>query len=76
MTVTTPSKNAISQAIKIVCPGITKKRLFHLIQVPVCRRASARYWEECYNILPWHRRSESEKEAAISEANRLIAANP
>lgn len=71
----TPSKNAISQAILALAPSITKRALFKLIRVPSCRTASARYWEQAYNILPWEKRSEAEKQAALDAArSALIAA--
>ncbi len=68
------SKNSLAQAIKRLSPGITRRALFALIRVPGCRLASARYWEESYNILPWNRRTESEQTAALSAAQDLLAA--
>ena len=68
------SKNSLAQAIKRLSPGITRKALFALIKVPACRQASARYWEESYNILPWNNRKESEQTAALESAKALLAA--
>lgn len=68
------SKNALSQALKIVKPEITQTELFFLIDVPKCFTTVTRYWLGTYNPKPWENRSEEERAAALEEARRLISA--
>jgi hypothetical protein len=70
---TTPSKNAIAQAIKIQFPGVAAKQFFKILETPKTRMSTARYWEESYNILPWSKRTEAEREAALAAAEAAIA---
>jgi hypothetical protein len=67
-----PSKNAISQALRIVNPDLTKTKLLNLIGVPPTMTTSMRYWYGKYDILPWEKRSGDEQTAAIRVAKELI----
>jgi hypothetical protein len=67
-----PSKNVLSQAIKIVKPDITKAELFKLIEVPACFTTTTRYWLGTYDIKPWEERSNEERSAALQTAKKLI----
>lgn len=66
-----PSKNAISQALKIINPAITKTELFTALNVPDTMTTTLRYWKGTYNILPWEERSEEEQNAALDAARKL-----
>lgn len=67
----TASKNATAQALKRLNPNLNKREFFTRMNIPMCQLSTARYWEECYNILPWHQRTEAEKEAALKAAGKL-----
>ena len=67
-----PSKNAISQALRIVNPDITKLELLNLLGVPPTMTTSMRYWYGKYDALPWEKRSGDERTAAIRAAMNLI----
>ena len=66
------SKNALSQALKIVCPNITKGELLDLLDVPPTMTTSMRYWYGKYDIMPWEKRSAEEQQLAIQAAKELI----
>jgi hypothetical protein len=70
---TTPSKNAIAQAIKVQFPGVTAKQFFKILETPKTRLSTARYWEESYNIRPWAKRTPAERVAALAAAEAAIA---
>lgn len=70
---TKPSKNALSQALKIVMPNITKAELFKLIEVPGCFTTTTRYWLRTYDIKPWEERSNGERRAALQMAKELVS---
>ncbi|HWB86339.1 MAG TPA: hypothetical protein VG675_19515 [Bryobacteraceae bacterium] len=67
-----PSKNALSQALRILNPHITKGELLNLLGVPPTMTTSMRYWYGKYDILPWEKRSGDEQTAAIRAAKELI----
>jgi hypothetical protein len=68
-----PSKNALSQALKIVKPDITKAELFKLIDVPACFTTTTRYWLGTYGNKPWDERSADERTVALEKAKELIS---
>lgn len=67
-----PSKNAISQALKIVNPNITKEQLFVALNVPDTMTTTLRYWKGTYNILPWENRTQEERDAALEAAKQQL----
>ena len=68
-----PSKNALSQALKLVKPDITKTELFKLLEVPACFTTVTRYWLGTYSNKPWETRSEEERTAALERAKELVS---
>jgi len=70
------SKNAISQALRLVKPNITKEELFRLIEVPACFTTTTRYWLHSYSNKPWAQRSEEERTAALQRARELVSNLP
>jgi hypothetical protein len=68
-----PSKNALSQALKILKPEITKAELFNLIDVPTCFTTTTRYWLGTYGNKPWEQRSDEERTAALQRAKELVS---
>jgi len=66
------SKNALSQALRILMPEIKKPELFGLIGVSASLATSARYWRE-YNVKCWEERSAEERTAALEKAKELIS---
>ncbi len=74
MSIVKPSKNALSQALKIVKPDITKEELFTLIDVPACFTTVTRYWLGTYSNKPWEQRSDEERTIALDKAKELIFA--
>lgn len=68
-----PSKNAVAQAVRLVCPTITRNRMFALLKLPHTRLTHGRYWEHTYNIRPWAQRSEDEQQAALVAARAVLA---
>ncbi len=68
------SKNALSHALKIVKPDITKSELFKLIGVPCCFTTTTRYWLGTYDNKPWDERSDEERRAALQMARELVSA--
>lgn len=67
------SKNALSQALKVVKPDITKAELFRLIDVPTCFTTTTRYWLGTYGNKPWEERGDEERKAALQAAKELIS---
>jgi len=70
---TKTSKSALSQALEIVKPDITKPELFKLIEVPTCFTTVTRYWLGTYTNKPWEQRSDEERNAALETAKKLIS---
>ena len=70
---TTASCNAVCQAVKILCPGITRKAHREICGYPYCPTATNRYWRETYNILPWKSRTIEERNNALRDAAVWIA---
>lgn len=67
-----PTKNAISQAIKIIKPDIKRKEFFKVLKTPDCLTSSLRYWQEKYNIKSWDKRKEKEKQEALRVAKKML----
>lgn len=68
-----PSKNALSQALKIVKPDITKAELFDLLEVPACFTTVTRYWLGTYGNKPWAERSNEDRKVALERAKELVS---
>lgn len=67
------SKNALSQALKVVKPHITKAELFGLLEVPACFTTTTRYWLGTYDAKHWEARSSAERNAALQTAKELVS---
>lgn len=65
-----PSLNAINQALKTLTG---KKDVRKLLNIPRTFTTTNRYVTETYNILPWDKRTEEEKIAAIEKAKAILA---
>ena len=67
-----PSLNACAQALKRVKPDLSRDDFFNILGVPECGLSRSRYWDESYNILPWHLRTALERAHATEVAEVAI----
>lgn len=61
------SKNALSQALKVVKPDISKQDLFALIEVPACFTTTTRYWNLHQQAVGGSQRRRTQRSARKSE---------
>jgi len=73
-TIKTASKNAVSQALRLLAPQIKRTDFFKMLGVRECKGTAMRYWNE-YKITPWVSRTADEKTIAkLAAIDRLINA--